>query len=351
MSLSSIVTGIENSANDSQKVMIDSNVVSQKKKRGCKRWGLMSIPGIGILFSLCSAFFFSINSTVVKSLDLHPVQLSLSRCSVQFLILLPIVQYKHKEVDIMGPEGLKLILWARGFVGSTAMIFLYYAIDELSVGNAVTITYISVILVPFMARFLLKESLTIFDLIFGVITLIGVIFIAQPTFLFPLPEGEKPQSALGVLFGTMSATCMSLSVIIIRKLGRQTYPPLNVMYYSFCGSITTTIVLVAVGKFQYPCLSDTPRIFSLGVVGVLAQFFLTLALQTERAGTVGVLRSFQIILIYILQVTVLGDIPSYLSLIGAALIFSSSIGIGIRKVINEGKRRRSVVKSRLIDSN
>nr|XP_039264158.1 solute carrier family 35 member G1-like isoform X1 [Styela clava] len=314
--------------------MTDSN---QNKKR---TW-IERIPGIGIICALLSGLFLSFIAifTKILSSDLHPTQISLSRCYVQFLTLLPLLQYKSNEVDITGPKHLKHLLWARGFVGSGGMILLFISIGKLSAGNAVTISYLRLIMVPFLARLLLKESLTIFDGFFAILSMIGVVLIAKPSFLFYDENEQEDENIIGVLYGISAASLTSLSVIIIRKLGRQTYPMLHVLYYAFCGSITTTIVLMALGEFQYPCWKDLPMLFSVGLLGNLGQYFVTVALHYERAGTVVVLRSAQIIMVYILQVTILEDIPSYLSLIGAAFVLSTSIGIGLRKVINSRKKK------------
>lgn len=83
-------------------------------------------------------------------------------------------------------------------------------------------------------------------------------------------------------------------------------------------------------------------LFCLGIFGNLGQFFVTIALHNERAGTVVVSRSVQIVIVYVIQIVFLDDIPSYLSLIGATLVLSTSIGIGVRKAINVRRKKTEI---------
>lgn len=260
-----------------------------------------TFPGFGILCTLISGVFFSLSSLITKLTTLAPIQMAASRCFVQFLLLLPIVTFMNKKFDIIGPRGLIKFLWLRGLLGSTTMILLYCAIGELSLGNAVTLQFLSTVLVGFVARCFLKESLTITDGVFAIVSLTGVVLIAQPPFLFPTND-SKPQSTLGIVYGLLSATVVSFTLVSIRKLGKETHFLLSVLYYSFIGSISSTILLIATQQFRLPCLHELPYLLSVGICGVMGQSFLVLALQRERAGTVSVLRTAQIFIIYTMQV-------------------------------------------------
>ncbi|XP_077969146.1 solute carrier family 35 member G1-like [Styela clava] len=292
---------------------------------------------VGISCALLSALLYATMLIFVEMIDLHPVQINLTRCVVQFLTILPFIQYKHDEIDITGPTGLKSLLVVRAFIGSSGMMFLYLAVDKLSAGNAITISYLRIVMVPFLSRIWLKESLSVYEIIFAFVALTGVIFIVRPPFLFSVSY-EDETNLSGVIFALLSALCMAVATIAIRKLGRETHPALHIIYYSFSGAVTCLVILTAGGEFKYPCWNDLPMLFSFGIIANLGQFLITIALQRERAGIVVVLRSIQIVFVYIMQVTLLGDVPSYLSLIGASLIFSTSIAIGVRKVMDGRKR-------------
>lgn len=267
--------------------------MSESKDR--KEW-------LGIIFTFLSCLSLAASSLFAKLITLHPFQISASRCIGQFLITYPIlVIYKRNSVDISGPKGMEKYLWLHGFLGSTAMIFLYLSIGQMSVGNAVTIQNLKAVMIGFFARIILKEALTALDVIFSMVSVVGVVLISQPSFLFPSQNGTTT-SVLGVVFALISAILASFMAIVIRKIGKKSHFLLNVLYYSFVGSVSTSILLIAMDKFEYPCASELPYIFLIGACGFLGQCFLVLALQNERPAVVSVLRVFQIIMVFVLQV-------------------------------------------------
>jgi len=265
--------------------------------------------GIGILFCVISGCLFSLNGLVAKLItSIDPLQMALSRCMLQFCILLPFISYKCYigKMDIIGPPRMFKFLILRGFTGSTAAIFLYEAIARLSLGDAITISFSNSVITSFLAYFILGESLTILDLALAFFTSVGVVLIARPSFLFGgLGADFTPDKVAGVLFAVAAAIMASITFVTVRKLGKKTPALLNITYYSFCGSFTSSVVLAASGLFKYPCFHELPHVFLLGILGLFAQLFLIMSLQYERASTVAIVRTLQIVFIFFLQVNVL----------------------------------------------
>ena len=282
---------------------LDSKQQPPKEKIGVLgKWKTIKCPGFGLLCAVIACGFFAVSSGFVKLIDgVDGIQLGLSRCAVQFLILLPLITHKRKEVDILGPVGMRKILWLRGFVGSFGVLFLYLSIKRMDVGDAVTIGYTSMTMLPFFARVILKEKLTVLEIVLAVVSLTGVVLIARPAFIFS-SLNLNPVDALGLAFGLLGAASQALSMILIKKLGK-TDIGLNVLYYSVAGSFVTFPLLVFLQRFRYPCRDDLIWVFLLGIFGVCGQYFLALSLWYERAGTVGVTRSVQVIMAYLFQVS------------------------------------------------
>lgn len=264
--------------------------------------GILNFAGIGIIFGLFAAFFSGVNALLAKMVHLHGVEVTLCRVGGQLLIILPILFHKRESVDILGPVGFRGGLWIRGFAGSTNLLFLYLAITSLPLGDAVTISYLSLVFIPIISRIFLKETFTIMDIIFAIFAVVGVTLIARPAFLFPADDAEKIPNPIGVMYGVISAGLRAISIVALRNVGPNTYPFLNMMYYCVCGVVTTTVILAFTNVFEYPCFSSLPYIFALGLMGVFGQFFLTMSTKTERAGTVAILKSSQIIFVYLMQV-------------------------------------------------
>lgn len=260
--------------------------------------------GIGIIFGLISAICSGLNALLAKMTNVNGVEITLLRLSTQFLIILPILFHKRVTVDIAGPANLRQTLWLRGFAGSTNLIFLYLAVAALPLGDAVTITYLSLVLIPIVSKIFLKESFTVVDVVFAIVALVGVTLIARPSFLFHDAYDDDQSQKFGTIYALISAALRTVSIVTLRKLGPGTHPFLNMIYYSICGSVTTaTILIIAQNLFELPCIGSVPYILCMGVIGVVGQYFLTMSTKTERAGTVAILKSSQIIFVYIMQVS------------------------------------------------
>nr|CAB3266249.1 solute carrier family 35 member G1 [Phallusia mammillata] len=302
--------------------------------------------GFGILCCIISGLLFSFNALLVKMIfSITPIQMFASRCFVQFCILLPVVTYGRytNNVDITGPPGMFKLLVTRGIVGSTGALLLYLAVANLSLGDAITISFSNVVITALIAFICLGESFTLVDGLLCVLTLGGVTLIAQPSFIFGDIGSElDTKKIIGILCGVGCAIFSAFTFVIVRKLGKDTPAVLNILYYSFAGSLVNTCVVGVTDTFQLPCYSELLYVFLLGVLGVSAQIFLTIGLQYERAGTFAVLRSLQIVVVFVLQVIFLNDIPTLLSVAGSGLIFLTIVIVAIRKLYNHKRQQKSL---------
>lgn len=280
----------------------DEDCREKEKATKTKCEGCVNFRGWGLCAVFLSTLFYSTNAILVKMLNsLHPLEISLARFSGQFLLLLPVISYKRNEEDVLGKPGLRKYMWIRGLCGSAGMMCAYCSISYLRVADAVTLTYSRMMFVPFIARILLREKISTLELILAILSLAGVVLIAQPPFLFPVSATTDYVNPIGVLFGVVAALFQGTTMVIVRKLG-DTYPPLSVGYYSICGAVISCFLLVFLQEFRYPCTQLLPLVFSLGIIGVSGQCFLTLGLQRERAGTVAILTSLQLIIVNVFQV-------------------------------------------------
>lgn len=73
----------------------------------------------------------------------------------------------------------------------------------------------------------------------------------------------------------------------------------------------------------------------MSILGLSGQVLVARALGMEGAGTVAVIRSLDIILAFILQVTVFGEVPDWMSGLGAAAVLLCVIGMTFEKQIKD----------------
>uniref|UniRef100_H2ZJU3 EamA domain-containing protein n=1 Tax=Ciona savignyi TaxID=51511 RepID=H2ZJU3_CIOSA len=234
----------ESSSGDSDVINHNSKNVSAKPKQPFLCFGLMCC--------ILSGLFFSVNALMVKMVkSIGPIQMLGARCWVQFVILLPFVMYnwKIRGVDFIGPTKSFKLLLLRSLTGSSAAMIFYQSIARLPLGDAVTLMFSSIVFVHIFAFFFLHERPTVLDIFFSVVILVGVVFIAKPPFIFDSATVYDTARLYGTLFGVLAASLAALTFVIVRKLGIATHCSLNVLYYSFVGSLTSLIFTPTIEGF------------------------------------------------------------------------------------------------------
>ncbi|XP_004450088.1 solute carrier family 35 member G1 [Dasypus novemcinctus] len=304
-----------------------------KKKTNC--------PGLGLFYTLLSAFLFSVGAIFVKKLqDVHAVEISAFRCLFQMLFVLPWLIYR--KTGFIGPKSQRIFLILRGVFGSTAMILLYYAFQETSLADATVITFSSPVFTSIFAWIFLKEKYSLWDALFTIFTITGVILIVRPPFLFGSKSVKMSESYPHRLKGTFAAIghaiCASLTLVVLRKMGKSVDYFLTIWYYVIVGLIESVIVLTALGGWSLPnCGLDRLFLILIGLFGLGGQVFLTKALRIEKAGPVAIMKTVDVVFAFIFQILFFDDIPTWWTVGGALCVVASSTGAAIRKWCQSSK--------------
>uniref|UniRef100_U3JZF2 Solute carrier family 35 member G1 n=1 Tax=Ficedula albicollis TaxID=59894 RepID=U3JZF2_FICAL len=316
-----------------------AGLAGTKKKAKC--------PGLGLFYTILSAFLFSVASLLLKKIeDVHSVEVSAFRCVFQMAFVLPgLIYYK---TGFLGPKGKRIFLFFRGFLGSTAMVLLYYAFQVMPLADATVITFTSPVFTSLLAWIFLKEKYSLWDLLFTLFAVTGVILIARPPFLFGSHVTGIEGSYSDHLKGTIAAIASTLSaastIVILRKVGKSVHYFLSIWYYAVIGLVGCLIALFVLNEWRLPhCGRDRVFLILIGLLGLGGQVFLTKALQIEKAGPVSIMRTMDVVFAFILQVLFLNHIPTWWTVGGALCVVASSCGTAIRKwrhSVKKAKQRK-----------
>ncbi|XP_042315499.1 solute carrier family 35 member G1 isoform X1 [Sceloporus undulatus] len=308
--------------------------VGIKKKRSC--------PGLGLFYTLLSAFLFSVASLFLKKIeDLHSVEVSAFRCIFQMMFVLPgLIYYK---TGFLGPKDKRMFLFFRGLLGSGAMILLYYAFQVMPLADATVITFSSPVFTSLFAWIFLKEKYSLWDLLFTIFTITGVVLIARPPFLFGSKvsgiEGSYTDHIKGTIAAVTSAVAAASTFVILRKVGKSVHYFLSIWYYAVIGLIVCVIALSVIGEWSLPnCGIDRFLLIAIGLLGLGGQIFLTKALQIEEAGPVAIMKTMDVVFAFILQILFLNHLPTWWTVGGALCVVASSSGTVIRKWRQNSKK-------------
>ena len=90
----------------------------------------------------------------------------------------------HSKRSFFGPKESRILLLIRGSLGTLSILFLHLALKLIDPSDAVALFHLNAVIVSIIARFLLKEKISLAHLICLVMSMLGVMFISQPSFIF-----------------------------------------------------------------------------------------------------------------------------------------------------------------------
>ncbi|KAG0706475.1 hypothetical protein DFH29DRAFT_901191 [Suillus ampliporus] len=295
---------------------------------GIKRTSFIA-RNTGLLFIISAQFFIACTSISVKILNsleapVHAFQIIAIKMGFTFIFCVIYMIIMKIPDPITGPKGVRTLLVIRA-IGGYALMFtrdhnfisllrffglcgLYLSIQYMSVADATALGFLKPIIAGVAGCILLKERYSVKQAVAGVCSLLGVLLIARPPFLFSsllaaVPEGHylpgsTPAQRLGIYDQYIS----------IRAIGKRAHP-LHIMAFF---SLGCTILGPLGRSWAWSLL-----LLTNGVFGCTAQLLLTMGVQRETLsrGLTGVY--IKVLFAVVLECLIFGVIPSLLSVIGA----------------------------------
>ncbi|XP_034118024.2 solute carrier family 35 member G1 [Drosophila albomicans] len=302
-------------------------------------------PYLGIILATLSSLFFSLCSVIVKGLvDVNPMELASFRFVGVLLPAIPILIYTRQPVF---PEGKRVILLLRCFMGTTGLMLSFYAFRHMPLADASVIIFSTPVFVAIFARVFLKEPCTLFNVVTINMTLLGVVLITRPPLVFgdAVPPSvvdisdsaaseryaEKSYDIWGPV-AAISSTLFGANVYILLRALKNLHFSVIMTNFGAIALVYTLIVCGSIGAVCWPsCGRDRWLVVVLAIFSFLGQILLTLSLQVEQAGPVAIARCADIVFAFIWQMMFFGEAPNAYSLFGALMVVSSVILTAMKK--------------------
>ena len=235
----------------------------------------------GLKHMFLAGLFFSFMNLGVKFLPHLPVlEIVFIRAFLMFFITLYLL--KKQNINPLGNN--RKILFLRGFFGMIALSMYFYSLQNMPFASAVTIMQLSPIFTTLIAVFILKETIKPIQLLFFLVSFIGVVII----------KGFDTNISLKLLLIALSASFVSaLAYNMIRKL-KNTDHPLVVVFYFPLVAMPFTGFLTAF-NYVIPKGFDWLILLMIGLSTQFAQINMTKALQMEKIAKVSIVRYLTII--------------------------------------------------------
>ena len=286
----------------------------------------------GIKYMLFASLLFAFMGAAAKELSDSMSSVEVVFFRNVFGVLLILISIYKSPLNQLGGKFWLLVF--RGVAGFVALLFFFYNISKIPLGEAMTFSKTSTIFTAILAYMFLKEKLGVKGWIGVFIGFIGIIFITE----FDGSSLEKTDY-LGILSGVGAALAYT-SVRELRKFYDTRAIVLSFMTIGTLGPILLMIIGsfysnpnldFMLGTFVMPEVNDWFYIILLGIFSTYAQIFMTKAYSFAKAGIIGTI-SYSDIVFSIILGTLLGDkIPSFLIVLGIILIIISGLLVSTKK--------------------
>jgi drug/metabolite transporter (DMT)-like permease len=243
----------------------------------------------------------------------------------------------------------RILLVLRGLSGSIGLVLTFFSIEFMNYGDSTVIRNISPIITALFARIFLKERLNVSHLLALIVSIGGILFIARPAFIFghmihSNQLGLTWKLAIGITLGLLSTFAIGSAFIFIKKLTNEKVHFVAIVFYlSFVGLILClvgSIILYFAGysiqnwhEAKDYLLRDIILAIAAGILQFIGHFCFIQALTRENANTISIMRTFDILVAFILEYLVLQIIPDLFSFIGALMVFISILIMFVYKLL------------------
>lgn len=306
----------------------------------------------GVASIAIASAVYSIAAALVRPLD--PAIPVLEIVSVRSALSLSFSGLAYVASNQSGPffgavQNIPLLA-LRGLVGAAAMDCFYAAIQRLPLGDAVSIMFLNPAITAVMAWILLREALGWQGACGVCSSLLGMLLVVQPPFLYSRGDGAMDESqaagspasswnaqrAVGTVFGIGSAFLAAGAYLAIRLIGKKE-TPLTVAVWFHTSAVTHSALLLAVGwprPAVWPRLIDWACLLGIAMSSFTANILLNRGFQLDKAAVASAVNYTQVIYSHFIGDIIFREQTNAIGVAGAALI-----AVGVVAVAVDSKRK------------
>lgn len=273
---------------------------------------------------LISALGFALMAACVKEvsgLGIPVLEIVAVRSIVSGII--SYVDIKRKKIPLFGHN--KVLLIARGTVGSFALMFVYYTITTLPLAEATLLQYLHPVFTAILALFFLKETIQRSTIACIVISLLGLFIIIQPNLAqsnLQLDSGvHYPWLSIGS--GVLGAFGSAVAYIIVKKLTKTDDSSVIIFYFPMVAFPVSMILLGS--DFVVPSLAAAGLLILIGIFTQVGQVGLTKALHCADANKATAYAYVQVLFSVFIGWAYFSEVPMTTTIIGGGLIMVGAL--------------------------
>ena len=267
--------------------------------------------------SVCA---FSIMDIIVKWSEAYPLgQVLFFRGFfgvILYFIIMP--RDRIKDFYLTKRPGLHFLRCMSGLI---ALVAIFIALRNLPLATVVSISFAAPIFTTIFSIFLLSEKVGMFRWIAVLVGFIVIIIITEPGF-----------SSFNIYFIYPIIFCLGLSYVAIAIRQLSTTEPVWLISLYFSIAITLASLVTLPYGWVIPNFGDLILLMLIGVFGGVANLWLGQSYKLAEVSLVSPLKYLALVFAIAFGYFIWGEIPSFKTLLGAALVIISSIIIFRREI-------------------
>ena len=275
---------------------------------------------LGFLYMFLSVCAFSLMDLIVKWSENYPVGevLFFRGCFgiIPLLFLIP----KDRYSDFYKTTK-PFLHFKRCIAGLIAIVAIFIALRKLPLATVTSISFAAPIFTTILSIFLLNEKVGLYRWIAVIVGFVGILIISEPGF-----------SSLNIYYFYPIIFCLGLSyvAIAIRKLSSS--EPVWLISFYFSLSIMIISFFTIPQGWVMPSFKDLFLLSSIGILGGLANLWLTQSYKFSEVSLVTPLKYLGLLFAIFFGFIIWNEIPTFKTLIGSFLVIASSLIIFRREM-------------------
>ena len=220
-------------------------------------------------------------------------------------------------------------LWLRGLFGGTSLMLSFLSIQRIGPGESAFLTATSGVFVAAMGPWVLKQKNRWTDWLAILGAFSGLYLLIAP--------GEVQADSWGRIMGLVSGFLAALAYLMVSRAGQSNRPTTIVFYFSLIGFLIHAVWFDVVGLELPSSIEAWALALGAGLLGSVAQFFLTRAYQRAPAAKVSAMGFLSPVLSLWVSVAFFEKQPSERALWGCFLILLAGVLLPFVRLLREAR--------------
>ena len=269
------------------------------------------------------------------SVDYAVIEITWARFVFHGLWLMPLLAWKGIVWWRIPPQPWFQLV--RSLMLTITTVSFFFAIKDNPIPTALTLLFISPLVVAVVAPFWLGES---FDALRGLAVVLG--FVGVLIVLRPTADGFSPT----ILWGLLAGVTYAFYIMFTRKLSASAAPLLTLFYTAVGGVLVLTPIVLLSNVWKMPDATGWVMMASMGLFAAMGHFFIIMACEYATASQLSPFNYFEIVAATAISYFAFDFFPDIYVWLGIAIICTSGAYVSYRE-LQLSKKARAIQDGRI----